>query len=210
MSAWQLPTAAAGLAALISLIEVAAQWRRFIYPRVYPFILVRLIAQAGTAVLAYGIILLLFKGVPWLDGPIPIIVSGISGPAIVRNQLALIGRGRGGLLDDPAGRYRRILGWIDSQIIDASIAAEATWVVHTAMPAVRKLALSDVHDQAKFYVTKTDRLTPAAKKRELTFLRQTMAEAATTDADKCKAIVFRLLEIDARGLVAHMMRAAKT
>jgi hypothetical protein len=190
-------------------MEVVGQRRRYIYPRVYGWVLLRLLAHAGTAALAYGVLTLVFNGTKWFIEPYPMIVAGLCGPFIVRSQLAVLGSGQETTTSGPAARYRRILGWIDMQILEVIVISESIWVVQKAVPQALKVPMPDVHDHIKMYLTKTSRLTPAKRKKELEFLQQTLADPNITESDKVKVLVYRLLELDARGLVARIMRSAK-
>jgi hypothetical protein len=183
------------------------QWRRFIYPRVYGWVLARLVVHGGTAAVAYGLLVAIFRGTDWYKGIFPVLVAGLCAPAIFRAQLALIGSGQESLADNPATRYRRILGWIDDRIVEGSLVAESSWVIYRALPAIVKLPVLSLYDHSKLYVSGTRRLKPKAKTEAITFLDATISEGSV-DSEKCKVIVYWLLEIGARDLVAQMMREA--
>jgi hypothetical protein len=197
---------AAALAAIISVMEVVGQWRRFIYPRVYGWICARIAAHALAAAISYGLLKLLFKGTDWVQGPITICVAGFCGVAILRSSLSALGSGQETTADNPAVSLRRALGYIDGQILEASTIAESSWMVYKALPSIRQLDFADVCAQTKLYINQTRRLDAKAKKRELTFVEATMSDPDTGDAGKCDVIAYRLLELGARGLVAQMAK----
>ena len=206
-ASWEGPAASAVLAAVISLIEIMGQWRRFIYPRIYGWVFARVVVHGGTAAVAYGLLVVIFHGTDWYRGIFPVLVAGLCAPAIFRSQLALIGSGQESAADSPAVKFRHILGWIDDRIVEGSLVAESSWVVYHALPAIQKLPISTLYDHSRLYVSGTRRLRPSAKAKAMDFLDATKGEV-TADTDKCRAIVYWLLEIGARDMVAQMMREA--
>jgi hypothetical protein len=206
---WVGPVAAALLAAVISLIEIVGQERVHIYRSVCGWVMLRLTVHAGSAAIAYGLVTLIFEGTNWIKwyfGIIPIMIAGLSAPAMVRAQLAVFGSGQESASNNPATRYRVILGWIDDRIIDGCLVAETGWVGR-AFLEVRNLPTSNICDRSKMYITSTRRLKSSQKRDSLKFLDDTMADSSS-DADKRQAIVTHLLSIKARGLVAQMVKEA--
>lgn len=206
---WAGPVASALLAAVISLIEIVGQERVHIYRSVCGWVTIRLTVHGGSAAVAYGLLIIIFKGTDWDQwyfGIIPILLSGLCAPAIVRAQLAVFGSGQEAAADNPATRFRVILGWIDDKIIDGCLIAETSWVT-SVFAQVRSLPTSNIFDRSKMYITSTRRLKVSEKKESLKFLNDTMADSST-DADKRQAIVTHLLSIKARGLVVQMVKEA--
>jgi hypothetical protein len=206
---WVGPVASALLAAMISLFEIVGQERVHIYRRVVGWVIIRLAVHGGSAAIAYGLIIIVFNGADlekWYYGIIPILLAGLCAPAIVRAQLAMFGSGQESPTDNPARRYRVILGWVDYKIIDGCLVSETSWVSHVFIE-VQNLPVSTIFDRSKMYVSNTPRLKPAQKRESIKFLDDTMADTSN-DADKCKAIVTHLLSIRARPLVVQMMKEA--
>jgi hypothetical protein len=206
---WVGPVASALLAAVISLIEIVGQEHVHVYRSVCGWVAFRLTVHGGSAAVAYGLLIIIFKGTDWDQwyfGIIPIMLAGLCAPAIVRAQLAVFGSGQESATDNPATRFRVILGWIDDKIIDGCLIAETGWVSR-AFLEVQNLPTPNICDRSKMYITSTRRLKVSQKKESLKFLDDTMADSST-DADKCQAIVTHLLSIRARGLVVQMIKEA--
>jgi hypothetical protein len=207
---WVGPVASALLAAAISLIEIVGQERVHIYRSVLGWVTLRLTVHGGTAAVAYGLLIIIFKGTDWDQwyfGIIPIMLAGLCSTAVVRAQLAVFGSGQESAADNPATRFRIILGWIDDKIIDGCLIAETGWVSAVVIE-VQKLPTSNICDRSKMYINSTRRLKVSQKKESIKFIDDTMIDSSP-DADKCQAIVTHLLSIRARGLVAQMIKETR-
>ena len=203
---WISPVAAGVLATLLGLVELASARKKALSHRALHWILLRLLIDGATAALAYAVLITAFEGLKWFKGAWPVVVAGLAGPALLRSQLALLGSGEESRTYGPANVYRRVQKVVDEAIDEIGSVAQSEWVNRKVLPSIRILSLTDMMHRADSYLNSLDRLTTEKYKEEITFIKVTIAEQATSEDAKRRAIVQRLLDGGSRRFVRSLMK----
>lgn len=203
---WFPPTAAGLLSALLGFVELAAGRRKPLSVRAWHWILGRLTIDGFTGAVSYGILNSALQGLDWFEGPIPVVVAALAGPAVLRSRLSLISVGTG---DRTIGinAHARLLRLIDDQIDDIGAEAQARWRRETAQ-ALAVLPLAEIAERADAYLRNLDRLRKTYQD-EHEWLEATVAEDSTPEETRRDAIIQRLLDIGGRRFLERLARECR-
>src|SRR4051794_15299743 len=91
---WLVDVAAAVLAAIFYGIELRVALSKPLSLSGFPWVLLRLSFDAGTAVIACELLRAAFGNLAWFTPTWQVIIAALTGPALLRSQLAVIGSGQ--------------------------------------------------------------------------------------------------------------------
>jgi hypothetical protein len=202
------PTLAAAIAVVISFTELLATQRKRLPWAAWTWVTLRLTIEGTTAAVAYALMDLLFDGLQWFHGALPIIVSGLAGPALLRAQLALLGSGQESSYYGPAVAYRRFQKRVDDAIDDVSSATHAEWVYARAMPFINELSLDTIVNQGLEYFRSLERLKQEERDEITQLLRNLLLDNSPTQTRKATAVNL-ILSKNGRRMVDRLVRQGR-
>lgn len=198
---------ASGLAAVVSAIELFALRRGRVVRQATGWIILRLLLNAATGSLAYWLLSLAFDGLSWFTGPVPWIVAGISGPAFVRSQFALLGSGQEDLRYGPANVFVRIQNALDDKIDMLCSAAETTWLHEDALPSLKKhITLTELAKRASTFVWGLDNVPLGERIARIDHIKAVAADAATPEDERYWTIIAYLVDQGGRDFLATTVK----
>lgn len=205
---WAGPLIAAGIAAGVSALELINARRKGISPKAFGWLVLRFVFDGGVAAFGYPFIAAAMADTA---GVAPAVVAGLAGPAVLRAELNLAVPGgedgdRRQLSVGPATVYQRLRRQIDDAIDDVCSVAQSRWLNRKALPAIDRLPLQLIVDQAEQYLRALDRLSESVRDEDIAFLVKVRDDVATSEYDRRRLIVQRLLDTGGRRLVRGLMR----
>jgi hypothetical protein len=206
---WIAPVAAAVLAAVLGLIELASARKKPLSFRALHWLVLRLLIDGATAALAYAVLVSAFEGLKWFRGAWPVVVAGLAGPALLRSQLSLIGSGEESRAYGPANVHRRVQRLVDHAIDDIGSVAQSRWIHRKVLPAISGTSLNEIRNRTEVYLKSLDRLTTAQYTKHMDFIDATVAEAGTSEDAKRRAVVQRLLDSGSQRFVRSLMKECR-
>jgi hypothetical protein len=198
---------ASGLAAAVSAIELFALRRGRVVRKAAQWIVLRFLLNAATGALAYWFVTLAFAGLSWFTGPVPWIIAGISGPAFVRSQFALLGSGQETIRYGPANMFVRIQDALDNKTDMLCSAAETAWLHDVALPALKKhVSLTDLTSRTCTFIWGLDNVPPLERTARTDYVKAVAADAATPEDDRYWTTLAYLLDQGGRGFLATTVK----
>ncbi len=196
----------AGCLALCELFNAARKPPAF---RAIGWILVLFGFDGGSALLIFALLKEAFHGLSWFTGFWPILISGLSGPALLRSQLALIGSGQESSYYGPATRYRRIQQGIERRIDQLGADAQSNWVANR-MSCVLDITIDEFSLRVTTFIKSLgNSFGEDERERLLLYVEETLTDAHIDDLTKRRAIVQKLMDTGCRQCVKGMVRRGK-
>ncbi|GGM04645.1 hypothetical protein [Nakamurella endophytica] len=143
--------------------------------------------DAAGSLVAFALLNEAFGEVEWFTAPIAVMAAGLSGPALLRAQLALIGSGQEAAYWGPANRYRNLRARLESRIADNIAVSKSSWMTNKAMPCIAFVLLFELSTQVHTYLNNSDSLLPDDRARLELYLMETINGNAR-GLDKKRAI----------------------
>lgn len=138
------PLLAATIGSTFSLYEVFNVRGKMPPFGVCGWVLARIVVDGIISALLYPVAIQILSGAPWGWASL---TAGVSAPVLLRSQCNVLGRGRVSRNIGPEAVYRMLRETCDSKIDRYTSTNEAGWLIHTAAPAVRLLAVDQVMGQ---------------------------------------------------------------
>ncbi|WP_157250827.1 hypothetical protein [Nonomuraea typhae] len=204
---WIPHVSAAGLAIILSGVELFAARRKPPSIKAAHWICYRFACDGSTAVLAFVLLGAALEGLKWFTGPWPVLLAGLVGPALLRSQLAILGSGSENSYYGPAKVYARLQGYINQQIDDIGSVEQSRWVRRCAVPQLCKVPLSEVRECVVTYLNGLDRMSAAERKKTIAALDGTVDDPNFSHQEKVGAIVALLIDVGGRRQVKMLMKA---
>jgi hypothetical protein len=197
------------LAGSLALCELFNAARKPPAIRATGWILVLFGFDGGSALLIYALLGVIFNGLSWFTGPWPILISGLSGPALLRSQLALIGSGQESTYYGPAVRYRRVQQGIERRIDQLGADAQSDWVARK-MALIYEIGIDEFHLRVTTFV-KSLGSSYSLEEREqlLVYVEETLMDTGIDDLTKRRAIVQKLIHNGCRQCVKGLVRRGR-
>jgi hypothetical protein len=200
---------AAILAGCLALFELFNAERKPPAIRAVGWIAVLFGFDAGSALLIYAILKEIFSGLSWFTGFWPIFISGLSGPALLRSQLALLGSGQEETYYGPAVRYRRIQQGIERRIDQLGADAQSDWVAKR-MSFVLNVPIDEFSLRVTTFVKSLGNSFGADKREQLLiYVEETLIDSRLDELWKRRAIVQKLIDCDCRQCVKGLVRRGR-
>ena len=139
------------LAGFLALCELFNASRKPPAIRAIGWILVLFLFDGGSALIIFALLKDAFKNLSWFTGPWPVIIAGLSGPALLRSQLALLGSGQESTYYGPANRYRRIQQGIERRIDQLGADAQSDWITR-CMSYILEVSMDDFSLKVNLFI----------------------------------------------------------
>ncbi len=208
MPLWVDPILSGVLAAGLSFLELVVSLRRTPTWRATHWIAIRLLFDVAAGSLAYGVLELAFGDVKWFTGLWPILIAGLSGPALLRSQLALFGSGLEAAHFGPAVVFASLQRAIDRRIADLEAVEESRWKSREVIPKLVRIPLVEVERMIVDYLEYPGHL-EGDQSAHIQFIKVTLADEASPVDVRCSAVVSRVLQLGGRRLIKEMIRNEK-
>ncbi|MGW4521130.1 hypothetical protein [Amycolatopsis sp. NPDC004378] len=179
-----------------------------------PNILGWLAARVGLDLVAAVLVLvlvlpLLDRPGTWSAGFVGGIVAGLSGPVLLRAQLATLKSGKEHTALGLGQRYRELRKIIDEALDDHGAVAQSSWLTTVVMPKIGELPLGEIERFTCNYIRGVDRFSERDKKNHLNAIEAACADTRTQESERKRVIVQNMLDIGGRRIIAEMIRASK-
>lgn len=192
---------AAVAAATVSLIELEVARRARPTLKAVGLLLVLLAFDGAAGLFGYWVLGITFGSLDWWNVGWQILTAGLVGPAILRAQLALLGSGQEDAVYGPGNRFGRIRKDLVDDIENLSSAAQSRWASRRT-DQVMAVGLQDFVFQVTAYVNARTSLAREVRLNIISYMDTQMKDAASSDRDKCQAIILKLLECDCRAVIS--------
>jgi hypothetical protein len=197
------------LAGCLAICELLNATRKPPAIRATGWILVLFCFDGGSSLLIFALLKELFQGLSWFTGFWPILISGLSGPALLRSQLALLGSGQESSYYGPATRYRRIQQGIERRIDQLGADAQSDWVA-SRLSFVLDIAIDDFSLRVTTFVKSLGNSFGADERENLLrYVEETLTDSHLDDSTKRRAIVQKLIDTGCRQCVKGLVRRGK-
>jgi hypothetical protein len=196
------------LAGCLAVIELLIATKKPPAFRALPWILVLFALDGSAGMLVFGLLSQILQGLTWFVGAWPVLLSGVSGPALLRSQLALLGSGEETSYYGPAVRYRRIQKGVERRIDQLGAVAQSDWIAK-ALPEVLKIDISEFQLRVTNYVKLDDTIDEVKKHELLEYIEETLTDNTLDPDSKFRAVVQKLTDNGSRQCVKGLVRRAK-
>jgi hypothetical protein len=200
--------ASALLAGSLAVCELFYATRKPPAIRALGWILVLFGFDGSAGLLVYTLLIEALKGVSWFVGPWPILLSGLSGPALLRSQLALLGSGQESSYYGPAVRYRRVQKGIERRIDQIGADAQSDWVAK-ALPKINAIDLTELRVRVTNFVKAISHFDDSQRQSLLGYIEETLTDDNLDRNAKYRAVAQKLIDCDCRQCVKGLVRRAK-
>lgn len=197
------------LAGCLALCELFNAARKPPAIRAIGWILVLFGFDGGSALLIFALLKDAFHGLSWFTGFWPILISGLSGPALLRSQLALLGSGQESSYYGPATRYRRIQQGIERRIDQLGADAQSDWVANR-MSCVLDVTIDEFSLRVTTFIKSLGNSFGQEEREQLLlYVEETLTDAHIDELAKRRAIVQKLMDSGCRQCVKGLVRRGK-
>lgn len=207
MTHWNYSLLAGLLAASLSFLELVVGRRRVPTWKATHWIFIGLLFDMAAGSLALVVLMLTFGDVKWFTGLWPVLIAGLSGPALLRAQLALFGSGQEAAYWGPAVVFGSLQKAIDRRIASIGASEESYWVSMEVVPKLKTLPIADIETMVIDYLSYPGHMEDDSAEH-IAYIKQVLADKDASSDDRCHSIVQRLLSIGGRRLVKKMMKTA--
>lgn len=198
------------LAGALALCELFNASRKPPAMRAIGWILVLFFFDGGSALIIFALLKDAFKGLSWFTGPWPVIIAGLSGPALLRSQLALLGSGQESTYYGPANRYRRVQQGIERRIDQLGADAQSDWITKR-MSFILELSMDEFSLKVKVFIKSLGPSFGTEQREELlAYIDETLTDSELDDLSKRRAIVQKLMDDGCRQCVKGLVRRGKS
>lgn len=196
--------AAAGISALLSLIEIVNARGHWPCLGSLHLVALRMLVDGGAGLVAYPLVVLAFGSLEWFNLAFRILLPGLCGPALLRSQLALLGSGQEETVFGPAVAYRRLQLFFEKQIDYVDAENQVRWTNQKALPKLQTLTPDELLSRAEEYLQSITFGDPKARTGALNYMKKTVKSSVTTDDEKRRTIVLKLMPFGGRRFIRRM------